>query len=48
MDKIFFITNNFRETVKLGRDFAKTLKKGDVVCLYWEFGNCKNLIATAS
>lgn len=41
MDKIFFITNNFRETVKLGRDFAKTLKKGDVVCLYGELGSGK-------
>ncbi|MBI2614012.1 MAG: tRNA (adenosine(37)-N6)-threonylcarbamoyltransferase complex ATPase subunit type 1 TsaE [Candidatus Levybacteria bacterium] len=36
-----FITKNSQETKKLGRDFAKTLKKGDVVCLYGDLGSGK-------
>ncbi|MBF8249749.1 MAG: hypothetical protein HW400_350 [Candidatus Levybacteria bacterium] len=34
-------SNNFAETQKLGRDFAKTLKKGDLVCLYGDLGSGK-------
>jgi tRNA threonylcarbamoyladenosine biosynthesis protein TsaE len=36
-----FITSNFKETQKLGRDFAKVLKKGDTVCLYGDLGSGK-------
>jgi len=36
-----FITKTFEETQKLGRDFAKTLKNGDVVCLYGDLGSGK-------
>jgi tRNA threonylcarbamoyladenosine biosynthesis protein TsaE len=36
-----FITNSFEETQKLGRDFAKTLKKSDIVCLYGDLGSGK-------
>lgn len=36
-----FITNNFEETRKLGRDFAKVLKKGNAVCLYGDLGSGK-------
>lgn len=36
-----FITNNFKETQKLGRDFAKVLGKGDTVCLYGDLGSGK-------
>jgi tRNA threonylcarbamoyladenosine biosynthesis protein TsaE len=36
-----FITNTSGETQELGRDFAKTLKKGDVVRLYGDLGSGK-------
>jgi tRNA threonylcarbamoyladenosine biosynthesis protein TsaE len=36
-----FATNSFKETQKLGRDFAKTLEKGDIVCLYGNLGSGK-------
>lgn len=36
-----FITNTFKETQKLGKTFAKTLKKGDVICLYGDLGSGK-------
>ena len=36
-----FITNNSAETKKLGRDFAKALEKGDLVCLYGDLGSGK-------
>jgi tRNA threonylcarbamoyladenosine biosynthesis protein TsaE len=36
-----FITNNFEETQKLGKDFAEILEKGDVVCLYGDLGSGK-------
>jgi len=36
-----FITNNSQATKKLGRDFAKVLEKGDVVCLYGDLGSGK-------
>lgn len=36
-----FITNNFEETQKLGKDFAKILEKGDVVALYGDLGSGK-------
>jgi len=36
-----FITNNSKETQKLGHDFAKILKKGDVVCLIGALGSGK-------
>lgn len=39
-DKIF-ITNNFEETKRLGLDFAKFLRKGDIVCLYGDLGSGK-------
>jgi len=38
MKKNNFITNTFKETQKLGEDFAKTLGGGDVVCLYGDLG----------
>jgi tRNA threonylcarbamoyladenosine biosynthesis protein TsaE len=36
-----FITNSFEETQKLGRDFSKILKKGDIVCLCGDLGSGK-------
>jgi tRNA threonylcarbamoyladenosine biosynthesis protein TsaE len=36
-----FITNTSGETRELGRDFAKTLKKGDVIRLYGDLGSGK-------
>ena len=36
-----FITNSFEETQKLGREFAKALGKGDVICLYGDLGSGK-------
>lgn len=36
-----FITNTFEETQKLGKDFAKSLRPGDVVCLYGDLGSGK-------
>jgi len=36
-----FVTNSFKETQKLGRDFAKSLRAGDVVCLYGDLGSGK-------
>jgi tRNA threonylcarbamoyladenosine biosynthesis protein TsaE len=36
-----FITKNFKETQKLGRDFAKILENGDLVCLYGDLGGGK-------
>lgn len=36
-----FITSSFIKTQKLGRDFAKVLRKGDVVCLYGNLGSGK-------
>lgn len=40
LDKMF-ITNGSEETQKLGRDFAKVLGKGDIVCLYGTLGSGK-------
>jgi len=39
--KKVFTTNSFKETQKLGRDFAKVLETGDVVCLYGDLGSGK-------
>lgn len=36
-----FITNNFKETQKLGYNFADVLEKGDIVCLYGDLGSGK-------
>jgi tRNA threonylcarbamoyladenosine biosynthesis protein TsaE len=36
-----FTTNNFKETQRLGHDFAKILEKGDIVCLYGDLGSGK-------
>lgn len=36
-----FLTKSSKETQKIGYDFAKTLKKGDVVCLYGDLGSGK-------
>lgn len=36
-----FITNSFEETRKLGKDFAKFLEKGDMICLYGDLGSGK-------
>lgn len=33
-----FITDSFEATQKLGKEFAVTLKGGDVVCLYGDLG----------
>jgi tRNA threonylcarbamoyladenosine biosynthesis protein TsaE len=38
--KVFF-TKDFKETQKLGYNFAKTLEKGDRVCLYGDLGSGK-------
>ncbi len=38
------ITNNSEETKKLGRDFAKSLRAGDVVCLYGDLGSGKTTL----
>lgn len=35
------ITNNFAETQKLGKNFAKSLQQGNVVCLYGDLGSGK-------
>ena len=40
-----YITNNSAETKKLGRDFAKALEKGDLVCLYGDLGSGKTTFA---
>lgn len=37
----FFITNSFEETQRLGKNFAKNLRVGDVVCLYGDLGSGK-------
>ena len=36
-----FVTESSEETKKLGRDFAKSLTKGDIVCLYGDMGSGK-------
>jgi len=36
-----FITKSSKETQKLGYNFAKVLRKGDVVCLYGDLGSGK-------
>ena len=36
-----FVTKNSQETKKLGFNFAKELKRGDVVCLYGDLGSGK-------
>src|SRR3989338_4024981 len=36
-----FITNNFEETQRLGKNFAKNLRAGDVVALYGDLGSGK-------
>lgn len=41
LDKKIYITKSFKETKKLGLNFAKTLEKGDVVCLYGDLGSGK-------
>lgn len=33
-----YISNSYDETVKIASDFAKTLKAGDVLCLYGDLG----------
>ncbi|HEX8932564.1 MAG TPA: tRNA (adenosine(37)-N6)-threonylcarbamoyltransferase complex ATPase subunit type 1 TsaE [Patescibacteria group bacterium] len=35
------ITNNFVETQQIGLEFAKTLKGGEVICLYGDLGSGK-------
>lgn len=41
LDKKIYITKSFEETQKLGYDFAKTLKRGAMVCLYGDLGSGK-------
>jgi len=36
-----FITKSPKETQKLGYNFAKALRKGDIVCLYGDLGSGK-------
>lgn len=36
-----FVTNSFEETQRLGKDFAKSLRAGDIVCLYGDLGSGK-------
>lgn len=33
-----YISNSYEETQKIATDFAKTLKKGDVLCMYGDLG----------
>ena len=33
-----YISNSYEETQKLAADFAKTLKEGDVLCMYGDLG----------
>jgi tRNA threonylcarbamoyladenosine biosynthesis protein TsaE len=40
---IDFIAKNFKETQKMGYDFAKTLDKGDTICLYGDLGSGKTI-----
>lgn len=40
-DEEIFITNSFEETQNLGKEFAKTLKGGDLVALYGNLGGGK-------
>ena len=41
MSKKIIVTKNSKETTKLGYDFGKSLKGGDVVCLYGDLGSGK-------
>lgn len=41
LDKKIYITKSSKETQKLGFDFAKTLRRGSVVCLYGDLGSGK-------
>src|SRR3990167_2465256 len=36
-----FVTNSFRETQELGKDFARFLAGGDIVCLHGDLGSGK-------
>jgi tRNA threonylcarbamoyladenosine biosynthesis protein TsaE len=36
-----FITNSFEETQKLGEEFAKSLKHGEIIALYGDLGSGK-------
>jgi len=36
-----FITNNSKATKTLGRNFAKSLRVGDIICLYGDLGSGK-------
>ncbi len=40
-----FITNSKKETQKLARDFAKTIKAGDVIALFGDLGSGKTTFA---
>lgn len=40
-DKNIFITNSFEETQNLGKEFAKTLKGGELIALYGSLGGGK-------
>jgi len=40
-DEKIFITNSFEETQKLGKEFAKTLKGGELIALYGNLGGGK-------
>jgi tRNA threonylcarbamoyladenosine biosynthesis protein TsaE len=40
-----FVTNSCKETQQLGRNFAKTLKEGDIVNLYGDLGSGKTTFA---
>lgn len=33
-----YLSNSFEETVKIGKEYAKTLKKGDIVLLFGDLG----------
>ena len=33
-----YISNSYEETQKIAEDFAKTLKEGDVLCMYGDLG----------
>ncbi len=41
LDKKIYIAKNPKETKELGFNFAKTLEKGQVVCLYGDLGSGK-------
>lgn len=38
------ISNSVRDTLKIGRKIAKSLKKGDIICLFGQLGSGKTVL----